>query len=64
MGQQKMIARKLLWGALMLGIGAAFTFGLGAALQQRATNDDTPSYQPGAPPAVADGKRGDQNWMF
>lgn len=48
----------------MLGVGAAFTFGLGAAMQQRATNDDTPSYQPGAPPAVAAGKRTDQDWMF
>ncbi len=59
-----MIARKLFWGAVMLGVGAAFTFGLGAAMQQRATNNDTDSYQPGAPPAVAAGKRGEQGWMF
>jgi hypothetical protein len=61
--ERKMIARKLLLGAVMLGLGAIFTFGLAVAMQQHATVD-APSYQPGAPPAVAADKRSDQEWMF
>ncbi len=58
-----MIVRKLMLGALMLGLGAAFTFGLAVVLQRHATVA-APSYQPGAPPAVATDKRRDQEWMF
>jgi hypothetical protein len=58
-----MIVRKLMYGALMLGAGAVFTFFLATAMQQHATLD-VPSYQPGAPPAVAAGKRTEQDWMF
>jgi hypothetical protein len=58
-----MITRKLLWGALMLCAGAAFTFCLGAAMQGNATLN-TQSYQPGGPPSVATDKRNDQEWMF
>ena len=58
-----MIARKLWFGALMLGLAAMFTFGLAVAMQRYATVD-TPSYQPGAPPGVAANKRSEQEWMF
>jgi hypothetical protein len=58
-----MIVRKLMFGAVMLCVGAAFTYLLAAALQQHATVD-APAYQPGAPPAVAADKRSDQEWMF
>ena len=58
-----MIVRKLMYGALLLGAGAVFTFMLATAMQQHATVD-VPSYQPGAPPAVAADKRSDQEWMF
>lgn len=58
-----MIVRKLFYGALMFVVGAAFTLGLAAALQQRATMD-VPSYQPGAPAQAATGKRSDEQWMF
>ena len=58
-----MIVRKLMYGALMLGVGAVFTFMLATAMQQHATVD-APSYRPGAPPAVAADKRSDQEWMF
>ena len=58
-----MIVRKLMYGALMLGGAAVFTLFLATAMQQHATHD-VPSYQPGAPPAVAADKRSDQEWMF
>jgi len=58
-----MIVRKLMYGALMLGAVAVFTFFLATAMQQHATVG-TPSYQPGAPPAVAADKRSEQEWMF
>ena len=58
-----MIARKLMFGLLMLGGGVVFTFFLATAMQQRAT-EAVPSYQPGAPPAVAADKRSDQQWML
>ena len=58
-----MIVRKLMLGVLMLGVGAMLTFLLANAMQQHATVD-VPSYQPGAPPAVATDKRSEQEWMF
>ena len=57
-----MIVRKLFVGALLLCIGAGFTFVLAAAMQQHATVA-VPSYQPAAPAVAAD-KRTDQEWMF
>jgi hypothetical protein len=54
--------RGLLMGALMLGFGAVFTFGLAVAMQQRATAN-TPNYAPGEP-ATAAAKRTAQEWMF
>ena len=48
-------------GALMLGLGAVFTWGLAVAMQQHATAD-TSSYEPS--PQTAVGKRSDQHWMF
>lgn len=57
-----MIVRNLMWGALMLGVGAMFTFMLATAMQQHATVA-APSNHPGAP-AVAGDKRSDQQWMF
>jgi hypothetical protein len=62
-GYGKMIVRKLMYGGLMFGAVAAFTFFLATAMQQHATVD-VPSYQPGAPPAVAADKRSEQEWMF
>ncbi len=62
-GNSRMIVRKLMLGALMLGLGAAFTFGLAVALQRHATVDG-PSIQPDAPPGVAADKRREQEWMF
>jgi hypothetical protein len=58
-----MIVRKLMYGALMLGAVAVFTFFLATAMQQHATVD-APSYQPGVSPAVAADKRSEQEWMF
>jgi hypothetical protein len=57
-----MIVRNLWFGALMLGLGAVFTWGLAVAMQQHATADIS-SYKPSAP-SVASGKRADQHWMF
>jgi hypothetical protein len=57
-----MIVRNLWLGALMLGLGAVFTWGLAVAMQQHATAD-TSSYKPSAP-SVASGKRADSHWMF
>lgn len=62
-GNGKMIIRKLMYGTLMLSAAAVFTFFLATAMQQHATVD-VPSYQPGAPPAVAADKRSEQEWMF
>ena len=56
-----MIIRKLMVGALMLGLGAVFTWGLAVAMQQQATAN-TSSYEPS--PQTAAGKRSDQHWMF
>ena len=59
-----MISRSLFWGALMLVLGAVFTFGLATAMQQHATLD-TSSYQPGQPSvAGASGQRNANEWQF
>jgi hypothetical protein len=57
-----MIVRNLWLGALMLVLGAGFTWGLAAAMQKRAT-ENTSSYEPSARSATSD-KRDDQQWMF
>jgi hypothetical protein len=57
-----MIVRKLMFGALLLVLGAAFTWGLAAAMQKHAT-ENTSSYEPSSRSATSD-KRTDVQWMF
>lgn len=58
-----MVVRKLWFGALMLGVGAVFTWALAGAMERRATLD-APAYAPAAPSAASSGKRTNEEWMF
>jgi hypothetical protein len=51
-----------MFGALLLVLGAAFTWGLAVAMQRHAT-ESTSSYEPSSRSA-ASGKRTDVQWMF
>lgn len=57
-----MIVRKLMFGAVLLVLGAAFTWGLAAAMQRHAT-ENTSSYEPASRSVTSD-KRTDVQWMF
>ena len=57
-----MMVRKLMFGALLLGLGAVFTWGLAVAMQRHAT-ENTSSYEPSSRSATS-GKRTDVQWMF
>ena len=57
-----MIVQDLWLGALMLVLGAGFTWGLAAAMQKHAT-ENTSSYEPSSRSATS-GKRTDVQWMF
>jgi hypothetical protein len=58
-----MIVRRLMWGGVMLVLGALFTLGLAVAMQMHATVSPA-AFEPGATPSVASGKRDDREWMF
>jgi hypothetical protein len=58
-----MIVRRLVWGGVMLALGALFTLGLATAMQMHATVAPK-AFVPGSAPSVAAEKRGEREWMF